>query len=44
MDNTNDLMEIVLGRMDWIHLAQDMDQWMAVVSATLGLHKMWGKS
>jgi hypothetical protein len=32
-----DLREIVLGGVDWIRLAQDMDRWRAVVSAVMNL-------
>jgi hypothetical protein len=32
-----DLREIGLGRVDWIRLAQDRDQWRAVVSAVMNL-------
>jgi hypothetical protein len=30
-----DLKEIGWGGMDWIHLAQDMDQWMALVNMVM---------
>jgi hypothetical protein len=30
--NIMDLREIVWGSMDWIHLAQDRDQWRALVN------------
>jgi hypothetical protein len=30
-----DLREIGWGEMDWIHLAQDRDQWMAVVNTVM---------
>jgi hypothetical protein len=32
-----ELREIGWGRVDWIRLAQDMDQWWAVVSAVMNL-------
>jgi hypothetical protein len=32
-----DLREIGLGDVDWIQLAQDRDQWQAVVSAVMNL-------
>jgi hypothetical protein len=34
---TMDLREMLWEVVDWIHLAQDMDQWLSVV--TLGFHK-----
>jgi hypothetical protein len=34
---TMDLREIGLGGVDWIRLAQDWDQWRAVVSAVMNL-------
>jgi hypothetical protein len=41
-----DLREIGLGGMDWTDLAQDRDQWRALVSIVmnLGFHKMLGSS
>jgi hypothetical protein len=41
-----DLREIGLDGMDWIDLAQDIDQWRAFVNTLmkLGLHKMLGIS
>jgi hypothetical protein len=41
-----DLGEIGLGVMDWIHLAEDRDQWRAVVNTAVNLrvHKMLGNS
>jgi hypothetical protein len=41
-----DLGEIGLGVMDWIHLAEDRDQWRAVVNTAMNLrvHKMLGNS
>jgi hypothetical protein len=35
-----DFREIGWGGMDWIDLAQDSDQWRALVSRTFGFHKM----
>jgi hypothetical protein len=32
-----DLREIVWGCMDWIHLAQDRDQWRALVNTVVNL-------
>jgi hypothetical protein len=32
-----DLREIGWGGMDWIHLAQDMDQWLALVNTVMNL-------
>jgi hypothetical protein len=32
-----DLREIGLGDIDWIHLAQNMDQWKALVNAVMNL-------
>jgi hypothetical protein len=32
-----DLMEIGLGGVDWIRLAQDRDRWLAVMSAVMNL-------
>jgi hypothetical protein len=32
-----DLKEIGWGDMDWIHLAQDRDQWMALVNTAIKL-------
>jgi hypothetical protein len=41
-----DLREIGWGGMDWIHLAQDRDQWSALVNMVhiSGFHKMLGSS
>jgi hypothetical protein len=41
-----DLREIGWGDMDWIDLAQDRDQWRAVVNTLMncGFHKMLGSS
>jgi hypothetical protein len=41
-----DLREIGEGDMEWIYLAQDRDQWRALVNTvtTLGFHKMLGNS
>jgi hypothetical protein len=41
-----DLREIGWGGVDWIHLAQDGDQWRALVNMvmTLHVHKMLGNS
>jgi hypothetical protein len=38
--------EIGLGGMDWINLAQDRDQWQALVRRVMnfGFHKMLGNS
>jgi hypothetical protein len=37
-DNTKmDLTEIVWGGMDWIHLAEDSDQWRALVNRVMNL-------
>jgi hypothetical protein len=39
------LRETGCGEMDWMHLAQDRDQWRAHVNTvTFGLHKMLGSS
>jgi hypothetical protein len=32
-----DLREIGWGRMDWIHLAEDRDQWSVLVNAVMNL-------
>jgi hypothetical protein len=32
-----DLREIVFGDVDWIHLAQDRDRWLAVVNTVMNL-------
>jgi hypothetical protein len=38
MDNIKmDLREIVRGGMDWVDLAQDIDQWSALVNTVLNL-------
>jgi hypothetical protein len=39
-----DLRETASDNMDWINLAQDRDQWMALVNTerTFGFHKMLG--
>jgi hypothetical protein len=34
---TMDLEEIIWGVMDWIHLAQDRDQWQALMSMVMNL-------
>jgi hypothetical protein len=35
-DNTKmDLREIIYGGVDWIHLAQDRDQWRALVNMVM---------
>jgi hypothetical protein len=42
-----DLREIELGGMDWIDLAQDRDQWRALVNTAINVavvHKMLGSS
>jgi hypothetical protein len=39
-----DLREIGWGGMDWIHVAQDLDSWRAVVITVMNLHKMLGNS
>jgi hypothetical protein len=41
-----DLREIGWGVMDWIHLAQDTDQWRALVNTVMKLqvHRMLGYS
>jgi hypothetical protein len=40
-NNKMDLREIEWGGMDWIDLAQDRDQWRALVNrGTFGFHKM----
>jgi hypothetical protein len=41
-----DLREIEWGGMDWIDLAQDRDQWRALVKTVMNLrfHKMLGNS
>jgi hypothetical protein len=36
-----DLREIVWGGMDWINLAQDSDQWRAVVNTVLSLRVLY---
>jgi hypothetical protein len=37
-----DLREIGWDGMDWIDLAQDRDQWRALVNTVMNLHKMLG--
>jgi hypothetical protein len=37
-----DLREIVWEGMDWINLAQDMDQWRVLVNAVMNLRVPWG--
>jgi hypothetical protein len=39
-----DLREIGLGGVDWIRLAQDRDQWWAVVSAVMNLRVLASRS
>jgi hypothetical protein len=39
-----DLREIGLGSVDWIRLAQDRDQWRAVVSAVMNLWVLESRS
>jgi hypothetical protein len=39
-----DLREISLGDVDWIRLAQDRDQWRAVVSAVMNLRVLAPRS
>jgi hypothetical protein len=39
-----DLREIGLGGVDWIRLAQDMDRWLAVVSAAMNLRVLAPRS
>jgi hypothetical protein len=39
-----DLMEIGLGGVDWIRLAQDRDRWRAVVSAVMNLRVLAPRS
>jgi hypothetical protein len=39
-----DLREIGLGGVDWIQLAQDRDQWQAVVSAVMNLRVLAPRS
>jgi hypothetical protein len=39
-----DLREIGLGAVDWIQLAQDSDQWPAVVSAVMNLQVLVPRS
>jgi hypothetical protein len=39
-----DLREIDLGGVDWIRLAQDRDQWWAVVSAVMNLRVLAPRS
>jgi hypothetical protein len=39
-----DLREIGLGSVDWIRLAQDRDQWRAVVSAVMNLRVLAPRS
>jgi hypothetical protein len=36
-NNEMDLREIVWGGMDWIHLAQDRDQWRALVNTVMNI-------
>jgi hypothetical protein len=37
-----DVREIGWGDVDWIHVAEDRDQWRAVVNTVFGFHKRWG--
>jgi hypothetical protein len=39
-----DFMEIGLGGVDWIRLAQDRDRWRAVVSALMNLRVLTARS
>jgi hypothetical protein len=39
-----DLTEIGLGCVEWIHLAQDMDHWRAVVNAVMNLRVLAPRS
>jgi hypothetical protein len=39
-DNIKMDTEIGWGSMDWINLAQDRDQWRALVKTVINLHKM----
>jgi hypothetical protein len=39
-----DIREIGCGDMDWIILAQDRDQWKALVNMVLEFHKMLGSA
>jgi hypothetical protein len=39
-----DLREIGLDGVGWIDLAQDRDQWRALVNTVMNLHKMLGSS
>jgi hypothetical protein len=39
-----DLREIGWDGMDWIDVAQDKDQWRALVNTVMNLHKMLGIS
>jgi hypothetical protein len=39
-----DVREIVSGRVEWIHLAQDRDRWRAVVNAVMNLRVLSPRS
>jgi hypothetical protein len=39
-----DLAERGLGGMDWIHLAQDRDQWRALVNTVMNLLSLYGST
>jgi hypothetical protein len=39
-----DLREIGLGSVEWIHLAQDRDQWWAVVNTVMNLWVLASRS
>jgi hypothetical protein len=37
-------LDILVGGVEWIHLAQDRDRWRAVVNAVMNLRVLWPQS